>query len=412
MSSTSTALPTTSRSSGAGPDGPPPPPPASRARRRAGSLRGYLVTAVLAAVVGAVSAVVTMAAVDDPAPTSVSAADVVGMAAAAASAPSDTPPAPLDTPPAPSRGTGVIDVSEIARSVSPSVARVDAVTPAGPGTGSAVVYGEDGMLVTNEHVVRGATRITVTLPDGVREDAEMVGTDTRSDLAVLRIDADGLPRPTWATDEEGLEVGQPVVAIGSPFGLDGSVTSGIISALGRTVSAPAGTPMVDMIQTDAAINPGNSGGALVDAEGRVIGINTAILSRGGGNEGIGFAIPVSTVHNVADQLLATGTVRHAELGVAGQTVDPDVARLYGLPVEEGAVIAEVRPGSPAEAAGITAGDIIIALDGEPIGSITDLAGRVQQHRPGDTVTLTLVRGGEEHDVEVELAERVPPGLRG
>jgi S1-C subfamily serine protease len=281
---------------------------------------------------------------------------------------------------------------------------VDAGSVSGRGAGSAVVYAADGVLVTNAHVVAGANQVRVTLPDGTREPAEVVGIDPRSDLAVLRIAATDLPVPVWA-DDDRLEVGEVVVAIGSPFGLDGSVTTGIVSALGRTVPAGPAGPMVDLIQTDAAINPGNSGGALVDSRARVIGINTAIVSRGGGNEGIGFAIPSATVRSVADQLLTTGAVQHAELGVAGMTVDPDIARLYGLPVDTGAVIAEVRPGSPADEAGLTQGDIIISFDGVPIRTMAELAGHVQQRQPGDRVILTVVRAGERSDIEVQLAER-------
>lgn len=312
-----------------------------------------------------------------------------------------SPAAGAEAPPA----AGPATVVDIARTVGPSVARVDASAPISRGAGSAVVYRTDGVLVTNAHVVANAEHVQVTLPDGTREPAEIVGLDPRSDLAVLRIDATDLPVPEWATHDQRLEVGEVVVAIGSPFGLDGSVTTGIVSALGRTVAAGPSGPMVDLIQTDAAINPGNSGGALVDSHARVIGINTAIMSRGGGNEGVGFAIPAATVHNVADQLLSTGTVQHAELGVAGMDVDPDIARLYALPVDAGAVVAEVRPGSPADEAGLQQGDIVVAIDDTPVRTMADLAGHIQQRRPGDRVTLTVVRAGDHLDIEVVLAER-------
>ena len=362
---------------------PPPAPPASDRGGRDGlGWRGVLV-ALVAGAVGATAIVVPSQLLesDDPAESTSLPGDVASGVESAGS-----------------------NVSAIARQVSPAVARVDAAGQFGQGSGSAVVYRADGILVTNAHVVNGATQVTVTLPDGAREQAEIVGTDPRSDLAVLRVDADNLPVPAWATADDSPEVGDTVVAIGSPFGLDGSVTAGIVSALGRTVPSEGGT-MVDLLQTDAAINPGNSGGALVDGAGRVIGVNTAIVSRGGGNEGIGFAIPASTVRSVADQLLETGSVQHAELGITGQTVDPDIASLYSLPVDAGAVIADMRAGGPADEAGLQAGDIVIALDGTPIESITDLAGRVQQHRPGEEVTLTIVRDGDEREVTVVLAER-------
>lgn len=379
-----------------------PPPPTPPAPREPSSSRGRfpLRSAAVAVVAGAVGAAAVMLPIellrDEPAPSA------GGPLEAVEEAPDATDPGVAsETPPA-----GDTGVRDIAQDVGPSVARVDAAGPAGPGAGSAVVYTADGVLVTNAHVVAGAHEVSVTLPDGGRETAEVVGADERSDIAVLRVDADWLPVPDWAQDDTGLQVGDRVVAIGTPFGLEGSVTSGIVSALGRTVPAGAGGPLVDLIQTDAAINPGNSGGALVDAHGRVVGINTAIVSGTGGWQGVGFAIPAPTVRAVADQLLETGAVEHAELGVSGQTVDPDIARLYDLPVEEGAVVADVRPASPAERAGLRRGDIIVAVDEQPVGSIEELAARIQQRRPGDEVLVEFIRAGERREVTVELTERV------
>jgi serine protease Do len=194
------------------------------------------------------------------------------------------------------------------------------------------------------------------------------------------------------------------VAIGSPFGLDGSVTAGVISAVNRTVSGPTAA-LVDMIQTDAAINPGNSGGALVNSRAEVVGINTAIFSRGGDSAGIGFAIPIATVQDIATQLVETGEVRAGFLGVSGQDVDPQVAELYGLSVTEGAVLAQVVPGSPAEAAGLQRGDIVVAVDGREVTSMAELAGLVSRTRPGTTAELTVVREGAERTVEVTLGDR-------
>ncbi len=300
-------------------------------------------------------------------------------------------------------------ISAIANQVSPSVARVDVDGPGGGrgGSGSAVVYRADGVLVTNAHVIRagsGTDGVTVTLPDGARLDAEVVGADPASDLAVLRVDAQELPVPSWASTGELPQVGARAVAIGSPFGLDGSVTSGIVSALGRTLPTPQGA-LVDLIQTDAAVNPGNSGGALVDGTGRVIGVNTAIASASGGSQGIGFAIPSTTVATIADQLLETGEVRVGYLGIVGQTVDPDTARLYGTEVDGGAVVAELDPDGPAAAAGLEQGDIVVAFAGEEISSMQELAGRIQQRSPGEEVDLEVVRDGEVVTLTVTLAER-------
>ena len=318
--------------------------------------------------------------------------------------------APAEAEPAPSDPLATASpVAAIASQVSPSVARVD--TPGGPGTpggrggsGSAVVYQADGILITNAHVVGGADAVAVTLPDGARMDAEVVGADPASDIAVLRVDADDLPVPVWADADQMPQIGATAVAIGSPFGLDGSVTSGIISALGRTLQSPEGV-LADLIQTDAAVNPGNSGGALVDGEGRVIGVNTAIASASGGSQGVGFAIPATTATSVADQLLETGEVRFGYLGVVGQTVDPDTAQLYGLGVDGGAVIADLDPDGPAGDAGLEAGDIVIGIDDEQVSSMEELAGRIQQRSPGDEVVLSVVRDGEESTVEVTLGER-------
>lgn len=293
-------------------------------------------------------------------------------------------------------------VADIASTVGPSVARVSTAGPQGSGSGSAVIYRSDGFLVTNAHVVAAGGEVTVTLPDGTTLPAEVVGADTLSDLAVLRVEAEELPVPTYA--DTAPAVGDPAVAIGSPFGLDGSVTSGIVSAVGRSVSTP-GAPLVDMIQTDAAINPGNSGGALVDASGRIIGINTAILSRTGTNNGIGFAIPVGTVRSVADQLIETGQVEHAYLGVQGVTLDAGVAQRYGLDAEAGAVIVAVEPDSPAAAAGLREGDTVVAFDGRPIDSMEELARSVQHSDVGRTVPLTVLRDGRELALEISLAER-------
>jgi S1-C subfamily serine protease len=301
-------------------------------------------------------------------------------------------------------------ISAIAQQLSPSVARVDVQGAAGAGSGSAVVYRADGILVTNAHVVGTSNEVSVTLPDGARMDAEVVGVDPASDLAVLRVDAENLPVPVWADADDGPRIGETAVAIGSPFGLDGSVTSGIVSALGRTLPSQQGV-LIDLVQTDAAVNPGNSGGALVDGEGRVIGVNTAIATRSGGSQGIGFAIPSTTVVSVADQLLEFGEVELGYLGVVGQTVDPDIAELYELPSTAGAAIVQLDPDGPAAVAGLRTEDIVVAIDGNEVTTMADLAGRVQQRRPGDDVEVEVVRDGEELTLTVTLGER-PAGPGG
>ena len=371
-----------------GPSDPPPPSNeptgASGPRARLGWRQYLAVAAVSATAAAAVAVPVSLQ--DDPATA----------AAPAVSVAQDGEPARTIT-----TGEGA-SISEIAAEVSPSVARVDVVAARGAGSGSAVVYRSDGYLVTNNHVVQGAREVSATLPDGTEYEAEVVGTDPMSDLAVLKVDATDLPVPAFA--EQSPTVGDTAIAIGSPFGFDGSVTSGIVSALNRSVTAQ-GAPLVDLVQTDAAINPGNSGGALVDARGEVIGLNTVIASTSGGSVGVGFAIPTSTVQSVADQIIETGAVEHAYLGVRGGTVDPQVAERYGLATDEGAVVAAVEDGGPAARAGLEQGDIVTAVGDTEITSFPELAGTIQGHAVGDTVTLTVVRGDEELQLDVELAER-------
>ncbi|MBW3657517.1 MAG: trypsin-like peptidase domain-containing protein [Actinobacteria bacterium] len=368
---------------------PPPPPgavpadPSGRDRRL--GWRDYV---AVAAVAGVTSALVAVPLARTDGTTAVDAPVASG---------ATTERAPLDVP------SGSSLVAAIADRVSPAVVRIDVQAQGGRGSGSGVIYSQDGMVITNAHVVQGAGEVAVTLPDGKRHVAEVLGADPRSDIAVLDVDATGLPVPAFADATPG--VGDDAIAIGSPFGLDGSVTAGIVSAVNRTVSSPR-APLVDMIQTDAAINPGNSGGALVNAAGEVIGINTAILSGGGGgNDGIGFAIPIGTATAIADELIEFGEVRHAFLGITGADVAPDVAELYNLPVDAGAVVTSVGPDTPAAAAGLQRGDIVTAIDGDEVRSMQELAGRIQRFSPDDTVTLTVARGQETLEIEVTLAEQ-------
>ncbi|HEX6256678.1 MAG TPA: trypsin-like peptidase domain-containing protein [Euzebyales bacterium] len=356
---------------------PPPPPPR---RRRPTTLLLVVVTALIAAALAYPAGRRAAEPQQQPEPV----ADVQ-----ADDAPADDAPAVLDAP---------SPVPEIARTVLPSVAQVIV----GQGGGSAVIYRSDGYLVTNNHVVEGAPQVQVVLADGRRRDAEVVGTagPPISDLAVLKIDDTDLPAATFATDAP--EIGSTAVAIGSPFGLDATVTAGVVSALDRELIG--GDEQLGMlIQTDAAINPGNSGGALVDDRGRIVGINTAILSGSGTSSGVGFAIPSTSVTALADQLIEGGSVRPGFLGIAGQPVSPEAAEAFGVP--EGAVIAEVTPGSAADDAGLQAEDVIVSLNGESVDSMLGLSSRIQVRQPGDQVTLGLVRDGERLEVTVTLGER-------
>lgn len=301
---------------------------------------------------------------------------------------------------------GAMSVAEVAATAAPSVAAVEvrvgsgANAPGGGvGRGSAVIIDSDGMLVTNAHVVANASEVSVTLADGRRHDAQIVGVDEATDLALLSVEATGLPDATLA--DEPPEIGTTAIAIGSPFGLDGSVSSGIVSALDRTLRGPSAA-LTGLIQTDAAINPGNSGGALLDDRAQVIGINTAILSGSGANDGVGFAVPSTVVADITDQLAASGSVERAVLGVSGHDVDPRVAEAYGLQVESGALIASVAPGSAAARAGLEPGDIITAVDGEAITGMSELAAAVQRREPGDTIELERQRGEDSSTVTAEL----------
>jgi putative serine protease PepD len=263
--------------------------------------------------------------------------------------------------------------------------------------GSGFVLDDEGHVVTNAHVVQGASSVTVTLRDGSEHTARVLGTDPSTDLAVLKVDvsAEAL-HPLELADSSQVEVGDGVLALGSPFGLEGTATTGIISAVGREITAPNGYAIGGALQTDAAVNSGSSGGPLLDAAGRVIGVNTQIESESGGNDGVGFAVPSDTVRSVARQLIASGRVEHAYLGVSLE----DAAN------RPGASITTVRSGSPAARAGLEAGDRVTALDGEAVESAGELRRLVDDHEPGDEVTLTVVRDdGDERELSVELGTR-------
>ena len=270
--------------------------------------------------------------------------------------------------------------------------------------GSGVVVSDDGYIMTNNHVVEGADTILVALSDKSEYRAELVGTDPQTDLALLKIDAEEKLPYLPLGNSDDVRVGQVVLAIGNPFGLSSTVTMGIVSARGR--SQMGITDYEDFIQTDAAINPGNSGGALIDLSGELVGINTAIFSRTGGNQGIGFAIPSNLGRYVMESIINLGDVRRGWLGVSIQSLTPDLAEQFGIgDVKGGAVVAEVIAGTPADEAGIEAGDVIVTIDGEPVESYTDLRNQIAEIAPDTEIELGLYREGKKEDVTVKLGER-------
>jgi len=270
------------------------------------------------------------------------------------------------------------------------------------GMGSGVIVTPDGYILTNAHVVKDADEITVNLSDKRSLPAKVVGIDPNSDVAVIKIDAKNLPAAAFG-DSDKLRVGSFVMAVGSPFGLNRTVTSGIVSAKGRTNMGIV--DYEDFIQTDAAINPGNSGGPLVNIDGEVVGINTAIASRSGGYQGIGFAIPSNSAKLVMEELIKTGTVRRGILGVHIQDVTEALAKSYGLPEVGGAVVSMVEPGSQAEKAGVKKDDIIVKFNGQPVGGAAELKNFVGKQRPDSTAKLTIFRDKKTVEVAVKIGER-------
>ena len=269
------------------------------------------------------------------------------------------------------------------------------------GMGSGFIISGDGYVVTNNHVVENARQVVVRLPDRQEFDAEVVGLDPRSDLAVLKIQGEGLPALSLAEGRD-VKVGQWVLAIGSPFSLDFSVTAGIVSALGRSLPTETGDNYVPFIQTDVAINPGNSGGPLFNLEGEVIGVNSQIFTRSGGSIGLSFAIPASVVRNVVEQIQETGVVERGWLGVSIQDVDRNLADSFGLDRPRGALIAQVGKDSPAEQAGLEPGDVILSFAGEAIETSADLPHVVGLIAPGTKVVAVIFREGQEQDLTVEV----------
>jgi len=273
-------------------------------------------------------------------------------------------------------------------------------------TGSGFILTEDGYVVTNNHVVEGATSVVVRMTDRREFDAEIVGLDELSDLALLKIDAEDLPTLKLA-EPDSLKVGEWVLAIGSPFGLDFSVTAGIVSAMGRSLPTATNDNYVPFIQTDVAINPGNSGGPLFNLEGEVVGVNSQIYTRSGGSIGLSFSIPVSVVRDVVEQLRDSGAVQRGWLGVSIQNVDKNLAEAFGLDRPAGALVAQVVEGSPAEEAGIREGDVIVEFDGEYIETSSELPHVVGLVKPGSEVKVGLIRDGDKKTLSVEVGALSP-----
>ena len=289
------------------------------------------------------------------------------------------------------------------------------------GGGSGVIVSSNGHIVTNAHVVEGADSVTVSFTeDGEAIPADVRGVDRSTDVAVLKVDASKVKELTTIPlgDSSKAQVGDPVIAIGNPFGLDRTVTAGIVSALQRQIQAPNGFTISNVIQTDAAINPGNSGGPLLDANGRVIGINSQIQTGGGqGSVGIGFAVPINTVKDELSKLKAGESVDRAYLGVQMQRVDSQLAQDLNLPVDHGALIVSVTPNSPADKAGLrggrtgtsqgvtAGGDVIVAVDGKDMQNEDDVANAVAAHKPGDKIEITYYRGNDKKTATVTLDKR-------
>jgi S1-C subfamily serine protease len=300
--------------------------------------------------------------------------------------------------------------------VAPAVVNIDVHHAAGGngrgagprelhGSGSGFVFTPDGFILTNSHVVHGASRLDVALADGRRVQADLVGDDPDTDLAVVRITAPSLTAATLG-DSSTVRPGQLVVAIGNPYGFQASVTAGVVSALGRSLRARSGRLLDDIIQTDAALNPGNSGGALVNSHGEVIGVNTAMIAAA---QGIAFAIAINTAQFVASRLIRDGKIRRSVIGVAGQNValPRRITRYWGLPVESGILVVSIEPQSAAQQAGLREGDVIVEFDGQPVAAIDDLHRLLTETRVGARLPLIVLRRAERLVLEVVPAESRP-----
>ena len=277
--------------------------------------------------------------------------------------------------------------------------------PSDNSLGSGVIVSEQGLILTNHHVISSADTIEVALADGRKLSAKIVGTDPESDLALLKVEANNLPSITFASTDQ-LDVGDVVLAIGNPFGVGQTITQGIVSALGRNHLGI--NTYENFIQTDASINPGNSGGALIDTAGNLVGINSAIYSRNGGSMGIGFAIPVSIAKQVMEQIAKEGTVTRGWVGVEAQNITPELADSFALPSPTGALIAGVLPNSPAYHAGLKAGDVLIGINNKSVINSATMLNLIAVLEPNKNATLKIVRAGKKMDVEILIGKRPAP----
>jgi len=326
-------------------------------------------------------------------------AAVVLLAVAATAAAQDTPRAPAVAPSAATPG-----IPGIVARVQPVVVTVLVQTSAGEGLGSGVIWGSNGLVVTNNHVVEDAQRIEVALASGLRLMAKLRAADPLSDLAVLTVDRTGLPKARFASRLP--KVGELAIALGSPLGFENTVTAGIVSGLHRSIPSGGQTPaLVDLMQTDAPISPGNSGGALVNGRGQVMGINVAFIPPEERAVSIGFAIPSPTVISVVRQLLATGKVKRAFLGIQPGDVTPEIAQQLGLKTREGVIVLEVVEGSAAAKAGLKPGDVVLQLGARRMRAVEDLLAELRRRSPGDRVTLTLLREGRRLTLQATLTDR-------
>lgn len=314
---------------------------------------------------------------------------------------------------------------QIFKNVEGSVVSISVTLPSGGAQGSGFVYDNKGDIVTNNHVVDGATSIDVTSLDGVTVPAKVVGKDAYADLAVIHVDTSSIQlKPLPLGDSDQLQVGDQILTIGNPFGLSGSMSEGIVSQLGRETQGTSGYMIIGLVQIDAVVDPGNSGGPLLNMKGEVVGVNTMILSQSGGFEGVGLSIPSNTVKRVADSLIATGQYKHPYLGVQGTDVTPDISAAMNLSQAKGFLLMQVVSGGPADKAGLKGGttqttiggqtatlggDVIVGIDNTGVRKLSDLSLYVERNKsPGDTVTLQIIRDGKQMSISLVLGERPQP----
>jgi serine protease DegQ len=302
------------------------------------------------------------------------------------------------------RGGGWDEIPAIVRDVEPSVVAVLSRRGDGEGQGSGVIVRPNGLIVTNAHVVEGAGALEVAFASGDREPAELIAADPRVDLALLRIARDDLPAARFA--DRTPVVGELAIAVGNPLGFENSVTAGVVSGVNRSIPSGGLTPaLVDLVQTDAAISPGNSGGALVGRDRRVIGLNVAYIPPQARAVSIGFAIPAQRVVDAVEELRSEGEVREAFLGVVMTPLSPEIAQQFGIDAEGGAIVVDVARGSPADRAGIAPGDLIVRVNGRPVEAVEQVLGALRRSREGDTLRITVIRGGARLEVPVRVEER-------